>query len=46
MGKMAVRAAKAAGYKNAGTVEFLLDKTGKLLFYGNEYKDSGRTSNN
>ncbi len=32
MGKMAVRAAKAAGYKNAGTVEFLLDKTGKYYF--------------
>ena len=29
---MAVRAAKAAGYKNAGTVEFLLDKTGKYYF--------------
>ena len=42
----AVRAAKAAGYENAGTIEFLLEKTGKYLFYGNEYKNSGGASNN
>ena len=29
---MAVRAAKAAGYENAGTIEFLLDKSGKYYF--------------
>ena len=28
MGKAAVKAAKAAGYVNAGTIEFLLDKNG------------------
>ena len=32
MGKAAVAAAKAAGYVNAGTVEFLLDETGKFYF--------------
>ena len=26
MGETAVRAAKAVGYENAGTIEFLLDK--------------------
>lgn len=32
MGEVAVRAAKAVGYKNAGTIEFLLDKHGKYYF--------------
>ena len=32
MGETAVRAARAAGYVNAGTCEFLLDKTGKFYF--------------
>ena len=32
MGEMAVRAAKAAGYENAGTIEFLLDKKGQFYF--------------
>ncbi|MBP2029045.1 acetyl-CoA carboxylase biotin carboxylase subunit [Acetoanaerobium pronyense] len=32
MGKTAVRAAKAVGYKNAGTIEFLLDKDGSYYF--------------
>jgi acetyl-CoA carboxylase biotin carboxylase subunit len=32
MGDTAVRAAKAAGYVNAGTCEFLLDKTGAFYF--------------
>ena len=32
MGETAVRAAKAAGYTNAGTVEFLLDKSGNFYF--------------
>ena len=32
MGDAAVRAAKAVGYKNAGTIEFLLDKDGKFYF--------------
>ncbi len=32
MGEAAVRAAKAVGYTNAGTVEFLLDQGGKFYF--------------
>ena len=32
MGEMAVRAAKAAGYVNAGTIEFLLEKNEKFYF--------------
>lgn len=32
MGAAAVRAAKAVGYENAGTVEFLLDRDGRFYF--------------
>lgn len=32
MGEAAVRAAKTVGYKNAGTVEFLVDKNGAFYF--------------
>ena len=32
MGKAAVKVAKAAGYVNAGTIEFLLDKNGSFYF--------------
>lgn len=32
MGQAAVNAAKAAGYTNAGTIEFLLDKSGEFYF--------------
>lgn len=32
MGEMAVRAAKAVGYENAGTIEFLLDQNGQFYF--------------
>ena len=32
MGETAVRAAKAAGYANAGTIEFLADAAGKFYF--------------
>ena len=32
MGKIAVKIAKACDYKNAGTVEFLVDKYGKFYF--------------
>ena len=32
MGGVAVRVARTAGYTNAGTVEFLLDQTGKFYF--------------
>ena len=33
MGEAAVRAAQAAGYTNAGTVEFLLDPRGRFFFF-------------
>ena len=33
MGQAAVRAAKAAGYVNAGTIEFLLDSSGKYYLW-------------
>jgi acetyl-CoA carboxylase biotin carboxylase subunit len=32
MGETAVRAMRAAGYNNAGTVEFLLDRSGRFYF--------------
>lgn len=32
MGEIAVRAAKSIGYRNAGTIEFLLDNSGKFYF--------------
>ena len=32
MGEAAVKAAKAAGYENVGTIEFLLDKDGRFYF--------------
>ena len=32
MGAVAVKAAKAVGYENAGTIEFLLDKNGEFYF--------------
>ena len=32
MGETSVRAAKAVGYENAGTIEFLLDKSGEFFF--------------
>lgn len=32
IGSLAVKAAKAAGYTNAGTVEFLMDKSGHFYF--------------
>lgn len=32
IGDLAVRAAKAVGYENAGTIEFLLDSEGKFYF--------------
>ncbi len=32
IGKLAVKAAKKVGYRNAGTVEFLLDESGKFYF--------------
>ena len=44
MGEAAVKAARAAGYYNAGTVEFLADNHGQLLFSGNEHAAAGGAS--
>ena len=44
MGETAVRAARAAGYVNAGTSGVSAGKKWDILFYGNEYKDSGGAS--
>ena len=45
MGEAAVRAAKAAHYENAGTIEFLLEKNGNFYFMEmNTYPDPGRAS--
>lgn len=41
MGEAAVAAAKSINYEGAGTVEFLLDRNGSFLFYGNEYSNTG-----
>ncbi len=38
----AVRAAQAAGYVNAGTIEFIVDCGRRLLFHGNEHAPAGR----
>ncbi len=43
MGDVAVRAAKAINYTNAGTVEFLLMIKG-VLFHGDEYPNPSGTS--
>ena len=43
MGEAAVKAAKAAHYENAGTIEFLLERV-EILFYGNEYQNPGGAS--
>ena len=32
MGKVAIKAAKAVGYQNAGTIEFIVDREGKYYF--------------
>ena len=42
MGNTAVEAAQAIKYVGAGTVEFLLDNSGGVLFFGNEYSLAGR----
>ena len=42
MGEAAVAAARAIDYVGAGTVEFLLDRAGQILFPRDEYPASGR----
>ena len=44
MGKAAAKAAESIKYEGAGTIEFLVDKHRKLLFYGDEYPHSGGAS--
>ncbi|CAM5182705.1 acetyl/propionyl/methylcrotonyl-CoA carboxylase subunit alpha [Oligella ureolytica] len=40
MGEAAVNAARAVNYVGAGTVEFIAEQDGPLL-YGNEYASTG-----
>ena len=44
MGQHAVQAAKAAGYRNAGTIEYVLDKEGNYYFIEMNTQNSGRAS--
>ena len=44
MGAVAVAAVKAIGYEGAGTLEFLLDGSGAILFHGDEHAAAGRAS--
>ena len=44
MGAAAVAAAKAVGYTNAGTCEFLLDAAGNFYLPGDEHPAAGRAS--
>ena len=46
LGEAALKGARAVGYKNAGTVEFLVDKDDRFLLYGDEYPDSGGAPGN
>ena len=41
MGAAAVKIARACGYENAGTVEFLVDAASEFLFPGDEHAPSG-----
>ncbi len=44
MGQAAIAGAKAAGYTNAGTFEFLVDSVRQLLLYGGQYQNPGGAS--
>ena len=40
----AVRAARAVGYVNAGTIEFIVERRRRILLHGNEHAPAGRAS--
>ena len=42
IGEIAVDAARAAGYRSAGTIEGLLTADGRVLLHGDEHPDPGR----
>ena len=44
MGVAAIKAVRAVDYKNAGTIEFLLDERRPVLLHGNEHARAGGTS--
>src|SRR3989441_9225028 len=44
LGRVAVEAAQAVRYRNAGTGEFLLDKERRVLFFWDENHEPGRHS--
>ena len=44
MGSAAVAAARAVGYVNAGTVEFIADEHGEFYLHGDEHPPAGRAS--
>ena len=44
MGEAAVAAARAVDYRGAGTVEFIVDPSGRVLLHGDEHAASGRAS--
>ena len=44
MGKAAIKAAEAAEYENAGTIEFLVDAKGNYYFIEMNIRHSGRAS--
>ena len=44
MGEAAIAAAAAVGYVGAGTIEFILDRSRRVLLHGDEHAASGRAS--
>ena len=44
MGEAAVKICREIGYENCGTIEFLVDDAGQLLFHGDEHPHPGGTS--
>ena len=44
MGVAAIKAVRAVDYRNAGTIEFLLDTDGQVLLHGDEHARAGGAS--